>query len=918
MNKEYITKCREIGTEGIVLLKNDRNVLPFTAEDTISVFGRSQLEYYKSGTGSGGSVNVEYTTNLIDGLKRYQNICMNEELIQVYSDWIKEHPFDKGGGEWAGEPWHQEEMQLSEEQVKKSRETSNKAIVIIGRTAGEDQDNSAQKGSYYLTDIELENLELITSYFEQVVVLLNVANIMDMRWMQKSYKNPICAVLYAWQGGVEGGNALADILVGSAVPSGKLPDTIAFNIEDYPSTENFGNDKQNLYQEDIYVGYKFFETFCRERVMYPFGFGLSYTSFEFLNRRIQYRKKADDIEIQIALDVKNSGKQYNGKEVVQVYVQAPQGKLGKPTLQLVRFQKTNELKPGETQQIFFSFLLSELASYDDGGKTGYKSSYILEKGSYYFYAGTSVRELYLLDNTMEEKGIGESVRKEKNGLILENDIVCKTLKEVLAPTVSYKRMKPGKKLQSGNYEILYEDTPLQTVSLEKKIKDNLPEELVKCGNEKIDLKDVLRKEKTIEEFVAQLSIEEMAILVRGEGMCNPKVTAGTASAFGGVSDRLESYGIPAVCCADGPSGIRMDNGTKAMQLPIGTMLAATWNPELVEKVYECLGQEMREHKVDVLLGPGVNIHRNPLNGRNFEYYSEDAYVTGCFAAAAIRGLRRKGIAGTIKHFACNNQEYSRNQVNSVVSERALREIYLKGFELAVREGGALAVMTGYNPLNGHWCASNYDLCTEVLRNEWKFEGIVMTDWWAKMNDPVVGGAADMKNTAAMIRAQNDLYMVVTNGGAEENSFEDNTEISWECGKLTKAELQRSAINICRFVLATPAIMHEKKSSTDVNKENIVFKPVRFIPQEKEAQIEIKRSGRYKFIVKLRSFLSELAQSSSNIMLDDKAIATIQSNGTGGNWKLIKMDDVYLESGMYTMRLQEQKAGLEIAWIDVTK
>src|SRR5690606_20451816 len=308
------------------------------------------------------------------------------------------------------------------------------------------------------------------------------------------------------------------------------------------------------------------------------------------------------------------------------------------------------------------------------------------------------------------------------------------------------------------------------------------------------LRDVHDGKVSMEDFIAQLSDEDLATIVRGEGMVSPLVTPGTASAFGGVSDRLLSYGIPVGCTADGPSGIRMDSGDKATQVAIGTLLAATWNVELVEELYVMEGQELLRNNIDTLLGPGLNIRRSPLNGRNFEYFSEDPLISGAFAAACTRGIISGGSYATLKHFACNNQEKHRTKVDAVVSERALRELYLKGFEIAVKDGGANSIMTSYNPINGHWAASNYDLNTTILRGEWGYDGIVMTDWWANMNDPIDGGESSRQNTYAMVRAQNDLYMVVPNYGAEINAMEDNTLEKLADGTLTRGELQRNAMN----------------------------------------------------------------------------------------------------------------------------
>lgn len=338
---------RKVAAEGAVLLKNEGQVLPLQPNENVAVFGRTQINYYRSGTGSGGSVHVSHTTNLLGGLRDKKNITVNEQLAAAYEQWIEQNPFDNGGGGWAAEPWHQKEMPLTDELVSAARQASDKAIVVIGRTAGEDQDNANEPGSYQLTSEEKAMLQQVTTHFEHTIVVLNVSNIIDMSWMSDdSYVHPISSVIYAWHGGMEGGNAIADVLVGEVTPSGKLTDTIAYAIEDYPSTRNYGNELKNVYQEDIYVGYRFFETFRPAAVQYEFGFGLSYTSFEIepQEARLVVREGAQYVEI--GVNVKNIGTTYTGKEVVQVYYEAPQGVLGKPAKVLAAFGKTQELGPG--------------------------------------------------------------------------------------------------------------------------------------------------------------------------------------------------------------------------------------------------------------------------------------------------------------------------------------------------------------------------------------------------------------------------------------------------------------------------------------------------------------------------------------------------------------------------------------------
>ncbi|MDT8717110.1 glycoside hydrolase family 3 C-terminal domain-containing protein [Clostridium sp. 19966] len=906
---------RKVAAEGAVLLKNQEQNLPIK-EEKISIFGRIQVNYYRSGTGSGGSVNVEYTTNLLDSLRSKKKIEVNEELAAIYEKWIEENPFDNGGGGWAAEPWHQKEMPLSDEIVSQARKKSEKAIVVIGRTAGEDQDNADAPGSYQLTEEEKDMLKIVCKYFDKVAVVLNVSNIIDMAWLEeKCYAENIKSVIYTWQGGMIGGNAAADVLVGEVTPSGKLADTIAYSIKDYPSTQNYGSKVKNYYQEDIYVGYRYFETFSPEKVQFEFGYGLSYTEFNIEANDAKIVTKGGEKYFEIEVRVKNIGCDFEGKEVVQVYYEAPQGELGKPSRVLAAFTKTKTLKPGEAEYITISFPISRMASYDDGGFTGNDYSYVLESGEYKLYVGNSVRKA---------SRIGVEGKESYN---IDKLQVIEKLEQALAPTESFTRMKPGTRKADGSYEIIYEDVPRQNISLEERIKNNLPKTFDYTGNLGYKLKDVYDKKVSMEEFIAQLTDEELAAIVRGEGMSSPWVTPGTASAFGGVTDTLFSYGIPIACTADGPSGIRMEGGLKATQLPIGTLLSATWNVELVEELYKMEGQELVSNNVDTLLGPGMNLRRSPLNGRNFEYYSEDPLVTGYFAAAATRGIKKGGSNATLKHFACNNQEIARSRVDAVVSERAIRELYLKGFEIAVKEGKARSIMTSYNPLNGHWTASSYDLNTTVLRKEWGFDGIVMTDWWAMMNDVVKGGEPSSKNTNSMVRAQNDLFMVISNYGAEINSSDDNTMESLKNGSLTRGELQRSAMNICSFIMDSPVFFRkqeliekieivEASNAVSPNALHELAENAEFKPNVKEAAyMKVKEAGIYRIVAKVKCPGNYLAQTACNIVLNGKNVATVQTNGTDNNWVRYKLGKVELQEGLYEVKLDFIKPGMEFDWIE---
>lgn len=917
--QKYAETARQAIAEGIVMLKNEGGVLPLSEGSKIALFGRSQFSYYKSGTGSGGLVNTAYVTGIKEALEKDSRFELNGELLKVYEEWLESHPFDTGNG-WAQEPWFQEEMPVSPELARKAKEISNTAVIIIGRTAGEDKDNLAAEGSYLLTKTEEELLETVCGAFERTVVLLNVGNIIDMKWVEKYRPS---AVLYVWQGGQEGGNGVLDVLSGDVSPSGRLSDTIAYDIEDYPSTKYYGDTVRNFYAEDIYVGYRYFSTFAPEKVLYPFGFGLSYTDFEVKAEVTGSLAKGEAVNVRV--QVKNAGARA-GKEVVQVYCQAPQGVLGKAARALCGFAKTKELAPGEVQELTVTIPVYYLASYDDSGITGHKSCYVLEAGDYVFYVGENVRDA------------------ERAGTVLCEELtVVEQLEEAMAPIMAFERMKPGKQKENSVYELEWQQTSLRTVNPKQRRLERLPEGYGYTGNQGYKLSDVETGKITMGEFLAQLTDEELCCMIRGEGMCSPKVTPGTAGAFGGVTESLQSYGIPAGCCADGPSGIRMDCGTIAFAMPNGTSLACTFNEELVGELYEWEGLELRKNRVDTLLGPGMNIHRNPLNGRNFEYFSEDPLLTGKMAAVQLVGMQKYDVTGTIKHFACNNQEHSRNFADAAVSERALREIYLKGFEIAVKEGEARSIMSTYGPVNGLWTAGNYDLLTTVLRGEWGYRGIVMTDWWAKANDE--GEAATIQNTAAMVRSQNDLYMVT--GDSLSNSNEDNSLKELKKGTVTRGEFQRSAANICRFLLASPAYLRMEGRETELDKElqkcaeqeNFASGPLLKTEMLEEAEIDtalidtakgkttniqvaVKERGtfRLEFSCRASAGTADLAQLPVSVFQDKQLIETVTLAGYEKEWqtKVVHFSNplfhytffIKLFFGMSGMEIRDMKVILE--------
>ena len=868
----YGETARQAIAEGCVLLENN-GVLPLKKDSTVSVFGRIQSNYYKSGTGSGGKVNVTKVWNIVEGLEESGFIKVNQELKKVYEEWEKENPYDEGMG-WGKERWSQDEMPLTKEIVDSAAAVSDVALVIIGRTAGEDKDNSATKGSWFLSDGEMDMLKAVRAGFKKVAVLLNVGNIIDMSFVQEVKPD---AVMYVWQGGMLGGLGTADVLTGKIPACGKLTDTIAAKIEDYPSHKWFGDLKENCYCEDIFVGYRYFETFAKDKVLYPFGYGLTYSSF-----KIETVSSADDRagkKLNLKVKVTNTGSTAC-KEVVQIYVGAPNGKLGKAERVLVDFEKTELLSPDSSQEINFTIPYESFASYDDGGYTGNKACFVLEEGNYKVYAGSDVRSAtQVFDFT------------------LDTLLVIKQCEEAYAPVRAFERMH---RTEAGT--LTMQNTPLSTIDMWQRRKERLPQEIPFTGDKGYKLKDVLNGKVDIKDFIAQFTDEELACFTRGEGMGSSLVTPGTASAFGGVSPRLHDYyGIPVACCDDGPSGMRLDCGMKAFSLPNGTSIACTFNKKLVKELYTLTGHEMHATNVENLLGPGMNIRRHPLNGRNFEYFSEDPFVTGAMGTAMIGGLQAAGVTGTMKHFCGNNQEANRHGIDSIISERALREIYLKGYEMAVKNGGD-SVMTTYGLVNGIHTSSSYDLNTTILRDDWGFKGIVMTDWWALLNEP--GEKPNRTNFAVMLRAQNDVYMCCPDGKTDASG--ENTFAALKDGTLTRAELQRTAINVCSHVMNTIAmkrllgtdegveIINRPASPDDIKMEDVSFVElgkdelvIDLTYQECKANtnyvlaLDVKEFGAFEASLTGSSELGELAQLPVTMFFQGIPMTSFTFNGTGG-------------------------------------
>lgn len=853
---DVLSVCKTVAAEGTVLLKNDTNLLPLKSGTRLAVFGRMQTSYYRSGTGSGGGVYLREIPCILNSLKSNPDLCLDEKLIGIYEDWVKDNPFDDGGGVWAGEPWFQKEMPLTEETVKRASCDNEVALVIIGRTAGEDHDNADVEGSYRLTEMEENMLSLVCEHFSNVVVAINTGNMIDLSFVDK-YN--VKSVLYIWQGGMEGANAFSDILSGKLYPSGKLADTQLLSLDDHPAMSSFGEGNRIVYDDDIYVGYRYYETFYKDKVRYPFGYGLSYTDFD-----VSYSACIENDEVTITAEVKNIGSRC-GKEVIQVYYEAPGSNIGNPSRQLVEFVKTKELEPDKSQVLNIKFPLCRMASFDENGEEGYKSCFVLLKGDYRIYAGTDVRTAkpVITYNSIENK-------------------VTETLSSAMKPFVEFNAIKAK---GDTDRKITYRKIDAEPTDInDLRAKSDFSEILV-TFDRGIKLADVYEGKNNLDEFIAQFSDLDLATLVCGEGMSSPKSTPGTAGALGGQTESLSSYGIPVCCVADGPSGLKISPGIQTTLIPNGTMVACTWNTELISELYSFIGKELKMHEVDSLLGPGLNIHRTPLCGRNFEYFSEDPLLSGKMGAAATRGIAREDCYSTIKHFCCNNQEKARAEYDVAVSQRALREIYLKPFEITVKEGKNVLIMTSYNAVNGFWCASNYDLTSTILRKEWGFENIVMTDWWAKCNR-AQGESGHKEKVDAMVWSQNDLYMVCEDSLVKSNSIIE----ALNNGTLLRSELQLSCKRLCEWIMKTNTFKDYVKRGCvpkypiAIDTDNLTLvDSINDIETDKGYVINVKSGRNTAFIFKLSSDLDSLAQIPITVKVDSSQF-TLTVSGTNGEEK----------------------------------
>ena len=753
-SKKHTQLSRRAATEGMVLLKNTDNALPLAKGEKIALFGKASIEYIKGGGGS-GDVNCPYIRNVFDGFKEKEKEGKAEiymPLVDFYKNYVEAESVNVLTEEQINARWdivnamefcterddmtydtfaamHVKETAVPDELIDSASQWAETAIFTISRFSAEGVDRRPQGGDYYLSDIEKNLIDTLCEKFKKVVIVINSGATIDCEYFAENDK--VSAVLFGWQGGMEGGMAIADVLCGDVNPSGKLCDTITKSYDFYPCKEEFWESFKFIdYSDDIYVGYRYFETVpgAKDYVRYPFGFGLSYTSFS-ISGRVCCESEGRIIAV---ATVKNTGK-VAGKEVIQLYYSAPQGKLGKPAKELAAYKKTKLLVPGESETVVVSFDVNDMASFDDLGKIA-KSAYVLEKGNYEFYLGTSVRDTVKLDYAYT----------------VEADTVTQQLKNWCKPFRLAKRM-----LSDGSFESLPTGDEEYYYAVNEPSKAKAPDEIVKF--------DSVGETITLDEFVAQFTDDELMDFVGGK---RPTGVANTGC-FGG----LERLDVPPVPTADGPAGLRLDTktGIPTTAWPCATLLACSWNPDLIYEVGAAAGTEIAENNIGIWLAPALNIHRDPLCGRNFEYYSEDPVVSGKSAAAMTRGVQSAKATVSIKHFACNNKEANRYDIDARISERALREVYLKGFEIVVKESDPWTVMTSYNRINGQHTSESYELIMGILRGEWGFKGMVETDWGVK-NDPV-----------KEVKAGNDMKMPC--------GYPDDLKAAFDKGELTRADLE---------------------------------------------------------------------------------------------------------------------------------
>lgn len=809
--------ARRAAAEGFVLLKNENHLLPLKETGKIGLYGAGAVKTIKGGTGS-GDVNERDCVTILQGLKTAGYQITSEEWLAGY-----EKIYEQARLEWKETVIRKQQecngnffqaysttpfvvpCGFPIDTVEAEKDGADVAVFVLSRIAGENADRHHTEGDYLITIEEKALLTQISAAYDSIILVINTGGLVDLSFADE-FSN-IRAILQFMQAGQEGGSAFADIVSGAVTPSGRLTDSWAYSYKDYPNARTFshmnGNTDMEMYEEGIYVGYRYFDTF-EVPVRYSFGYGLSYTDFEMEITGVSaVGTGTAKSGIAVVVAVKNTGDTYAGKEVIQIYASCPQNRMPKEFRRLVGFGKTGLLEPGGSQTMSITFPLEQLASYDEE-----IAAWVLEAGTYGIWSG----------NSLEAARLAGTVCLDADAVLVQCESVCERKEELteLRPDAGKQRAREeGWKALAANAE-------LPSVSV---CAGQLKTETVDYG-EHLGVTD-----GKAGEIVSTLSEEQLIALATGDpgkgqgnalgsaGLTVPGAAAETSSAA-----MEKPWEVAGMVLADGPAGLRLHKsyqvvdgairqgtflqafeggffaepvepeGTTYYQyctaLPVGTLLAQTWDTELMKEIGGMIGREMELFRVTLWLAPGMNIHRNPLCGRNFEYYSEDPLLSGMMASAITIGVQRvPGCGTTIKHFACNNQEDNRMGSDSVISERTLREIYLKGFEIAVKNAQPMSIMTSYNMINGVHAANSYDICTKAARDEWGFAGAIMTDWTT-----TTASTNGTCTAAGCIRAGNDMVMPGV------KSDHDNIRQELRDGTLKIDELQRCISNTVNLSL----------------------------------------------------------------------------------------------------------------------
>lgn len=826
--RNHMLRSRHIAAEGMVLLQNN-GTLPLTNSCSIALYGNGARKTIKGGTGSGdvasrtvisveqGLIHAGFSITTTALLDDYESTYTQTQ--KDYKEWVFKEAASANTADFLimfAHPFRDPDFPLLTPQTCPDADA---AVYVLSRNSGEGADRKTEQGDYYLTEREKKNISFLAEHYDKTIIILNVGNVIDTQFLRS--QPGIDAILLMGQAGCAGGDALVDILSGKITPSGKLATTWADTYEDYPSSATFSHNNGDIddeyYTEGIYVGYRYFDTF-NVTPAYCFGYGRSYTTFSIEPQDISVHER----NVTLSVRVTNTGSLYSGKEVIQIYSSAQGGNLEKPYQQLCAFAKTDTLKPSESQKLTLSFDISRMSNYREQD-----ASWILEAATYYIRVGNSSRNTHIYAALTLERET--KLEQLKSAFPLHEEFTELTSKH----TVSYSYPQEDSEKLSAVH-ILLDLSHISCAAFTYHAKQ-LP--LPKTSKQSIiTMNDILSGNATIDELVSQLTIEEMADICVGTSRfgVNEQSIVGGACLYipGAAGDTthalLKSRNIHSMVFGDGPAGLRLNihfTATKDGQvvsfdapkdevfsdpnlidyyqyctaLPIATNLAQTWNIECLRDAGDIVGAEMQKFGITLWLAPGMNIHRNPLCGRNYEYYSEDPLITGLCAGYETLGVQgNPGVGVTIKHFAGNNQEDNRLYVNDHISERPLREIYLRGFELCVKLAHPMAVMTSYNLINGVHTANIRNLLTSILRDEWGFTGLVMTDWGATghLLTPDRPPKYPDSSTEQCIASGNDLIMP--------GSLPDLESIvtGVQDGEITLGELQYAAKNILTVLAKT--------------------------------------------------------------------------------------------------------------------